>query len=241
MNLSRRHIGLCLLSLLLIAGCASTKVTSRERLVTGDVPRPERIWVYDFVATPADLPADSMFAGQYSEHSTAQTDEEIAAGRKLGNDIALELVSRIAAQGLPAARGSTLTRPQINDILIRGYLLSIDKGSAVARFAIGFGAGTSELKAAVETFQMTAQGLRKLGGGALEAGGSKGPGTAVPLGVAIATGNPVGLIVSSGAKIVGEASGMSTIEGRGEQIAKEIADTLNKRFMEQGWIYPTRL
>ena len=36
---------------------------------------------------------------------------------------------------LPAAFGSTLTRPQINDILIRGYLLSIDKGSAVERFA----------------------------------------------------------------------------------------------------------
>ena len=241
MNSSRRQIGLCLVSLLLITGCASTKVTSRERVVTEDVPRPERIWVYDFVATPADLPADSTFAGQYSEHSTPQTDEEIAAGRKLGNDIALTLVNRIAAEGLPAALGSTSKTPKINDILIRGYLLSIDKGSAVARFAIGFGAGTSELKAAVETFQVTAKGLRKLGGGALEAGGSKGPGTAVPLGVAIATGNPVGLIVSTGAKIVGEVSGKSTIEGRGEQIANEIADTLNERFKEQGWVYPTRM
>ena len=240
MNSSRRHIGLCLFSLLLIAGCASTKVTSRERLVTGDVARPDRIWVDNFIATPADVPADSTFAGKFSEYSTPQTDEEIASGRKLGNEIALYLVNRIAAQGLPTALGSTLTKPQINDILIRGYLLSIDKGSAVARIAIGFGAGKSELKAAVETFQMTAQGLRKLGSGALEAGGSKGPGTAVPLGVAIATGNPVGLIVSSGAKIIGEVSGKSTIEGRGEQIAKEIADTLNERFQEQGWVYPMR-
>ncbi len=203
MNSSHRHIGLCLFSLLLITGCASTKVTSRERDVTGDVARPDRIWVYDFAATPADVPADSTFAGQYSERSTPQTDEEIASGRKLGNEISLELLNRLAAQGLPAAGGSTLTRPQINDILIRGLLLSIDKGSAVERFAIGFGAG--ELKAVVEIFQMTAQGLRKLGSGTLE-----------------------------------ESSGMSTIGGRAEQIANEIANHLNRRFMEQGWVFPMR-
>ena len=202
MNSSRRHIGLCLFSLLLIAGCASTKVTSRERLATGDMARPNRIWVDNFIATPADVPADSTFAGQYSEHSTPQTDEEIASGRKLGNEIALYLVNRFAAQGLPAALGSTLTRPQINDILIRGYLLSIDKGSAVKRFVIGYGAG--ELKAAVEIFQMTAQGLRKFGSGTLESGG------------------------------------MSTIGGRAEQIANEIADHLNERFREQGWVFPMR-
>jgi hypothetical protein len=230
----------CFFALLAAAGCASTKVTSRERLVIGDLPRPDRIWVYDFVATPADVPAGSTFAGQYSEHSAPQTAEEIAAGRKLGNEIALDLVSRISAQGLPAALGSISTRPQINDILITGYLLSIDKGSAVERFAIGFGAGKSELRTAVEAFQITTQGLRKLGSGTLDSGGSKGPGTAVPLGVAIATGNPVGLIVSSGVKIVGEASGMNTIEGRAEQTAKEIADRLNERFQEQGWVYPVR-
>jgi hypothetical protein len=58
------------------------------------------------------------------------------------------------------------------------------------------------------------------------------------LGVAglIATGNPVGLIVGTGAKIYGEKSGKSTIEGRAEQTAKEIADQLRKRFEEQGWI-----
>jgi hypothetical protein len=51
----------------------------------------------------------------------------------------------------------------------------------------------------------------------------------------------VGLIVGTGVKIAGEASGMSTIEGRCEQIAKEIADSLSERFKEQGWVYPTRM
>ena len=87
---------------------------------------------------------------------------------------------------------------------------------------------------------MTAQGLRKLGSGTLDSGGSKGPGEALSLGVALATHNPVGLIVTSGVKVYGEASGKSTIEGRAEATAKEIADIIRPRFQEQGWVYPIK-
>ena len=226
----------CLLALVVIAGCASTKITSQQPLVTGKIPRPDHILVYDFVATPADVPADSAFAGQYAEHPAPQTSEQIATGREVGAEIAAKLVEQIRAMGLPAEQASMETVPMVNDILIRGYLLSVQKGSAAKRIAIGFGSGESELKTAVEGFQMTAQGLRKLGSGTLDSGGSKGPGAALGVAGLIATGNPVGLIVGTGAKIYGEKSGKSTIEGRAEQTAKEIADQLRKRFEEQGWI-----
>ena len=118
----------------------------------------------------------------------------------------------------------------------RGYLVSIDEGSTAKRMLIGFGAGGSELKAVVEGYQMTARGLRRLGSGTVDSGGSKGPGAAAPAAVAIATGNPIGLIVSGGMKIYGEASGSSTLEGRAKATAKEIADVLKTRFEQQGWI-----
>ncbi|MEJ2100347.1 MAG: hypothetical protein P8X68_10255 [Desulfobacterales bacterium] len=89
---SHNKIVLCLFALLIIAGCASTKVTSRNEQVTGKLPKPAHIWVYDFAATPADVPAESSLAGQYSEHSTPQTAEQIATGRKLGAEIAKELI-----------------------------------------------------------------------------------------------------------------------------------------------------
>ncbi len=237
MKKSDSHIVvLCLFTLLVVAGCASTQVTQREELVTGKLPRPQHIWVYEFVATSADVPADSRLAGQHSEHPTPQTAEQIAAGRKVGAEIAGSLVQQVLAMGLPAVLASTQTKPQINDIVLKGYLLSIDEGSAEKRIVIGFGSGTSDLKVAVEGFQMTAHGLRKLGGGTLDSSGSKGPGEAASLGMAIATGNPIGLIVGTGAKIYGEESGKSKIEGRADQTAKEIADVLRKRFQEQGWI-----
>ena len=233
---SHSRIVWCLFALVVVAGCASTKVTDRQMLVNEKLPRPDHILVYDFVATPADVPADSALAGAYSEDPTPQTAEQIATGRQVGADIAAQLVKEIRGMGLPAERPSIRTTPRINDIVIRGYLLSIDEGSAVKRVAIGFGSGASELRTAVEAYQMTAQGLRKLGSATVESGGSKTPGGALGLATLIATGNPVGLIVSTGVKVYGEKSGSSKIEGRAEKTAKEIADGLKTRFEQQGWI-----
>jgi hypothetical protein len=231
------RIGAWMLGLgLVVAGCATTKVTRQERLVDGPLPRPDRIWVYDFVATAADVPTDSALAGRYSDHAQPQTAEQIDAGRKVGAEIASKLVEEIRAMGLSAERGSSATRARVNDIIIRGYLLSVKEGSTVERMAIGFGVGSSELKSMVEGYQMTANGLRKLGSATLDAAGSKGPGAAAPLALAVATGNPIGLIVSTGVKVYGEASGKSRIEGRADQTVKEIGAGLKTRFAAQGWI-----
>ena len=48
--------------LLLVAGCASTKITDRDQVVTGPLPRPNTIWVYDFAATPNDVPSESVLS-----------------------------------------------------------------------------------------------------------------------------------------------------------------------------------
>jgi hypothetical protein len=219
-----------------MAGCASTKVTSRDEAALGKLPRPNTIWVYDFAATPDDVPGESALAGQHSAHNPPQTAEQIKTGRQLGAEIEAELVKLIRGMGMPAEHAVKATKPQINDLVLRGYLVSFNKGSAAKRILIGFGSGASDLKVAVEGFQMTAQGLRKVGGGATDAEGGKTPGADLGVLGLIATHNPAGLIVSSGLKIYEEKSGKSKVTGRAEQTAKEIADILKKRFQEQGWI-----
>ena len=231
-----RQIISCLFALVMVAGCASTEVSNRKINVNEKVPRPDRIVVYDFVATPADVPADSPLAGQPVEHPTPQTAEQIATGRRMGELIAAKLVEEINNMGMLARQASSSTTPRINDIVIKGYLLSIDEGSATKRVALGFGSGGSELKAAVEGYQMTAQGLRRLGSGTADSTGGKAPGGAVGVVGLIVTGNPVGLIVGGGMKAYGEYSGSAKIEGRAKAIAKEIADQIRPRFQKQGWI-----
>ena len=51
-----------------------------------------------------------------------------------------------------------------------GRHASIRVGSAAKRAGSGFGSGASELRTAVEGFQMTAQGVRKLGSGTVPTG-----------------------------------------------------------------------
>jgi hypothetical protein len=173
---------ICLFALALAAtGCASTTVTGQRQDVTEAVPRPNQIWVYDFVATASDIPADSSLRGQFSPSSAEPTAQQISAGRQLGTLIARDLVADIQSMGLPAA----LAGPGTSAVSVEG-------GSAAKRFVVGFGSGTSEMDSLVEGYVMTAQGLRRLGSGTLSSSGSRTPGMIVPAAVAIASGNPVG-------------------------------------------------
>lgn len=225
-----------MLVIVVMSGCAKTTITDRDEVVTGKLQRPTTIWIYDFAASAADIPPHSILYSQNMQDTPNQTNEQTETGHKLGREIATELVSLIKDMGLLAARGGHGTVAQINDIEIRGYLVSFSKGDTAKRVGLGLGAGASELKAVVEGFQMTSQGLRKLGSGDTDAKGSKTPGMGVGLLTMLATHNPVGLIVSTGMKAYGEESGKATVEGRAKQIGKEVADVLKKRFEQEGWI-----
>jgi len=205
---------------LLITGCASTSVTTSPEIAANEqLPRPGRILVYDFV------PATS---GQAGSDASEQA--------KIGREIASGVVNGIRDMGLSAEEASPSTMMQINDIVIKGYVVSVDEGNVAKRVSIGFGSGASELKVQVEGYQVTPRGLRKIGGGTGDAGGGKSPGAALGVAGAIATANPAGLIISTGMKVYGEASGSSKVEGRTKQIVEEISDRLRTRFQEQGWI-----
>jgi Domain of unknown function (DUF4410) len=236
---SSNGVVICLLALFVASGCASTNVTQQTPMSSPGLARPNRIWVYNFVSSPADMPANSSIGGEVGAPSTPPTAEQLQEGRQLGALIATELVADINAMGLSAVQAGPGSSPQVGDGVIRGYLVSVQgggTGSMVQRFVIGFGAGTSEMDTVVEGYAVTPQGWRKLGSGTLTSSGNKTPGMVVPAAVAIATANPIGLIVVGGAKVYGEASGRSGLQGRAKATADEISDQLKIRFQDRGWI-----
>jgi hypothetical protein len=226
-------LALCLLAM---AGCAKTTVTESQTYQGPRLGLPDRIIVYDFAATAEDLPAFAAMPGRHATPSTPATPEQVAAGRKLGAQVAEELVAEIRGMTLPAVRAAAYPSPGEGDIVIVGYFESVDEGSAAKRVVLGFGSGAAELKTHVEGFLMTPQGLRKIGSGDVDAGGGKSPGVIVPLAVAVATDNPIGLLVGTAAHVAGEATGRTTIEGSAKRTAKKIADQLRLAFQRQGWI-----
>lgn len=225
-------------SLVVLAGCASTKVTQRQsEMQPGEMlARPHHIVVHDFTATPDEVPSDSAIAAQVAAQKTPPTEKELEVGRKLGAEVAKDLVEEIQDMGLPAVRAAELPQGAVGDLVIRGTFVSVDEGSAVKRIVVGFGSGGAELKTLVEGYVMTDRGLRKLGSGQIDSGGNKMPGVVLPLAVFVATANPVGLVVGGAVKATGELTGSSTIEGSGRRTAELIAKELKVKFEEQGWI-----
>ncbi len=226
-----------LFAIVLLAGCSSTKITSGKILVDKKLPRPKTIWVYDFVTNPADILADASLAGKTSEPGKPLTLEEIQINQQLGRSIAKQLVQQINAVGMHAEHATSSSKPQVNDIALRGYLYSAVAGNAAERIFIGFGYGASDLNILLEAYQMTTNGLRKLSSADLESAGGKLPGGGAMSVVSfIIFRNPIALILGPAVKGVQEIGGGPAIEGRVKDTASKIADVLKLRFQEEGWI-----
>jgi hypothetical protein len=233
---STRHT-LSLLIALAVAGCATTTVSNRQTYEGPKLARPQRILVYDFAATGADIPSWASGATLYDGQEPEQTAEQIAAGRQLGDTVAKRLVSEIQSMGLNAEQASVDTPMRQGDAAIVGYFESVDEGSRLKRVALGFGAGAASMKTLVEGYQMTESGPHLLGSGEVESGGgAKGPGMIIPVAVTIATANPIGLAVGGAVKVGTELSGYDTIEGSAKRTADEVAAQLRTAFQRQGWI-----
>jgi len=229
-------LGVIVFVLLGAGGCASVDVTDRQEYQGPKLARPDRIVIYDFAATPEDLPSWSAGANAYAGSDVTPSAQNLELGRRLGAEVAKELVSRIDAMGLPAERAGARAEPQSGEIAIVGYFVSMNKGSTAERLAIGFGEGGAQLSARVEGYQSTADGMRQLGAGTASSNAGKSPGLIAPLAVTVATANPIGLIVGSAVKAEGEVSGRDTIEGSAKRLADTIASELEMKFQEQGWI-----
>lgn len=223
-----------LLAVLMLAACASSEVTRLEAY-EGKIARPDRIIVYDFAATPAELPPEVAIAGQ-GVATPLLTPQQLQAARLLGAKTAEKLVADLQAMGLPAVRATGQPAPRPGDGLVVGYFTVFDPGNATERVVLGFGAGGAQLTTVVHGYLMTEKGLKPLGSGEVQAGSGKMPGGAVPLVVAVATANPVGLLVGGAAKAYGEMSGSDTIEGAAERTARQIADRIQITAEQQGWI-----
>ena len=225
-----------LIALFMVAGCASTEIKNKKRLVTEKLQRPNKIFIQDFVTNFANVAKDSVLTDKNKAKITQPTKAEIKIGRQLGSSMATQLVREINSMGIRAEKLKGTTKPQTNDIVLRGYILSVVQGEGVKRVVVGFGYGAAGLQTLVEGYQMTAKGLRKLGSANITAGGNKTPGGALGALSLIARANPIGLIVGGAVKGYGEISGSSKVDGLAKNSAEKIAAYLKVRFKEEGWI-----
>lgn len=228
-------VGILFLGLAVTAmGCASAGVTPKAG--TADLsmlPRPGVIMVFDFAVRADDVMVDALGAEFMSEGEILTEEEQTA--RATARSFSQALVEQLRKAGINAQHANDGDVPPMHAILIKGQFITINKGSRLKRMVIGFGAGSSELRARVQVYQATQHGLRRIVEAEAEATGSKTPGMAVPVAGGAAMGSvATSAIISGGMNIARETRGAMNPDA--ERMAKKIAERAKAFYVRQGWL-----
>lgn len=222
---------------LAVAGCAPTQVQTVSAN-QARMPKPDRILIYNFAVSPDEVQLDTGIdpATVALAKRPPRTAEELQVGHAVADALAVAMVNEIGAFGIPAERASGLPTGGETVVIIKGQLVSIDEGNRAERVVIGLGRGRSTVKANVQAYQLTPEGMRKLESMRAEAQSSFKPGMAEMMGVGGVAGHLVISTVVSG--VVGASTEMlgATVEDDGRRLANSVANNLRAYFVNQGWI-----
>jgi len=229
--------------LLLIVGCGPASV-QRVSGPTGQLPRPDRILVYDFAVTPDEVRLDSGVGSQLgqlfgsTDPGTSRTAEEIKIGHAVANAVAAALVNELNKYGLPAARALGAPTPGGRLLMVKGQFVSIDEGNRTERVLIGLGAGRTGVQAAVQVYEVTPEGMRNVESLQADAKSSYKPGMALMMGAGGLAGNLLTSAVVSGVTSAAAEASWDTVQTDGSRLAKNVAKSLGQFFVIQGWVSP---
>jgi len=215
-------------------GCASAGVTPMAGSADQSMlPRPGVVLVYDFAVHANDVMVDSLGA-EFMSEGEKLTEEEQSA-RATANAFSVALVDQLRKEGINAQRANDGDVPPVHAIVLKGQFVAIDEGSRFKRIVIGFGAGSSEIRARVQVYQATERGLHRIVAAEAKATGSKTPGMAIPVAGGAAMGSAAtSAVISGGMNIARETKGAMNPDA--ERMAKKIAERAKAFYVRQGWL-----
>ena len=201
------------------------------------LPRPDRVLVYNFAVTPQEVQLDAVGSAITSTFDgTADSEQEVQVGHAVANALAKNLVSTINGMGLFAVRASGPVPPYGTDLLIVGQLVSIDEGSAAERMLIGLGAGRSQVGAQAQVYQRVAGQDIPVESMTGSAKSTLMPGAAETMGVGALTGHLlVSTAITAGSQVANQTLS-ANVDSEAGRLGDKLADELQSLFVQQGWI-----
>ena len=232
--------GLSMALAVLALGCASSRVTPTDTptgmRTAAHLSKPDVLLVYDFAAGPNEFVVDTLGGDFESKARTLSKGDEM--GRRAATAISKQLVARLTSRGIVAKRAAPTAMFPLNAIVIKGQIVTVDRGSRVRRVVLGFGAGSTELTAQVQAYQATRWGLLRVSQAEAQAGGPRTLGMAGPIGIGAAIGTAgTSAVVSGGLNLVSELrGGIGGIDACAGRVADGIAEKIHALYERQGWL-----
>lgn len=229
----------------ILGGCAQTTVQPQFAPSTAvNMPRPNRIVVFNFAVTPGEVTENQgFFQGVVNKFgSTSEFERAEGIGQEAANSFAEELVKRINNLGLPVERGQRGMPLPANALLISGQFLDVNEGNRLARTVIGLGVGQSTLDTQVQVYGPSSSGYRMILEFKTHADSGSMPGAAVtgPAGAAAAGGLTAGVAAANMA-VSGVKGYQSSVGPMASRSANQAADYLSQFFAQNGWISPNQV
>ena len=219
-----------------LAGCTSVGKVAEYG---GEVPRPDRILVYDLAITPGEVEMDRGLSAQLQQAVAGEprSIQEVETGRKAAGALSEQLVKEIRSMGLPAQRAYGGPPSWGRTVMIKGAFLSIDEGNRTERVVIGLGIGRSDIRALVEVLEARRdERPRALEELTVDARSGFKPGMAETMGAGAAAGNLAAAAAVSAAGSVASETFGAGVDDDARRAAKKIAEQLRPFFVRQGWI-----
>ncbi len=235
MNFRFALIGL--VAALAVLGCAPSDVNTTFA-TTIQMPRPERVLIYDFAVSPDEVHLDRGVVGDVETYAKGEprTTIERNVGHEVAKKLAQELAKKITAMGIPAQRAWGAPTSWGNFVVIEGQLLSIDQGNQAERVVIGLGAGRSDVEASAQLFAATPTGLHKLESFNTNMESGYMPGMAETMGAGAIGGH---LAVAAAAGVVTHGIGeklSADVDAEAKRTADALAKQLEPYFRSHGWL-----
>jgi len=246
----RASLGLLIGGLALAACSSSVKITNESD--ARGLAKPLMVYVYDFAVEQSEVKVDPggplqrlregggllgggggglLRGGESQGEPAAQNEQMLALGHQLADQVALDLVKRITAMGLPATRITREQLPPEGAIAVAGQFVDLDEGNKLKRMAIGFHQGQSSVSAAVQLYHVT--GSRSAG----QLLDFTATGTSPPLPGAAATMG-AGAAVQVAAATAGAKEFRATLSADAGRLSAAVARNLQTFFAKQSWTDP---
>ncbi len=207
------------------------------------LPRPQRVMVVGFAPDLTQVQLDRGVGAQLQRQvgaSDAGAQQSVLADA-VQSVVSDTLVGDLSRMGFAAERARPGDASRPGDLVVAGEIVSVDQGNRTRRLALGFGAGASEVRAAIQVYlvgpDLTPRLLQAYSAGS---GSGRRPGLVLGGVGALAQGSAVPLAVSSALGMGGEVRA-SGIAGEGQRLAHRIAHELGQFFATQGWIEAGRV
>jgi len=223
----------------LAVACGQTGIRNTTVRAPTNVPRPERILVYDFAVSAQEVREYQGIMRQQPAIKDPAERERLLA-QEVKDALADELVDGLRSLGFRVERVKRGTDATGTDMLIDGQFLTVDEGNPLHSLVIGFGSGASSVQTQVQVYQ--APDARKIMEFTTQSDGSKMPGAATTMaaGAAVSGGVTAGMVAANAA-----ASGVRTYKSDVARMAADSGDQvaryLSEFFGKQGWIRPDQV